>query len=166
MSDASAINEIVVNLDDQVRVYRRLLDLSQAQLVALQAQDVRTVHAILQEIELAMLERSKVDQRRSEVLMHIAQQLGIALEDVTASLLQQRADAPIGEAIANASAELRGLVGDLDGVVARNRALLEHELAIIDHMVHGMTTVPDKPTYAADGGQREAARLKLLDAQV
>lgn len=163
----SAIPGILANLDEQVRLYRHLLTLSTAQLEALQRHDVRAVHAILQEIELAMLERAKVERRRADLLMAIASELGVPLDEVTATLLSQISDAPVAEAIAAASTELRALIVELDLVVGKNRVLLEHELAIIDHMVKGMTTsAAVAPTYGKTGAQADAPRLKILDAQV
>jgi hypothetical protein len=162
-----AIARIVTNLDDQVRIYEHLLGLAQRQFEALNRQDVRVVHAVLQDIELAMLERGKVEVRRAEALEAIAGELGIPMQEVTASLLQQVSDAPIAEAIAAASAHLRRLIGDLDAVVGKNRVLLEHELGVIDHLVKGMTTNRvSPPTYGQTGVQADAPRLKILDAQV
>lgn len=162
----SRIAEMVLNLEDQVRIYRQLLDLSQAQLVALRAQDVHAVHAVLQEIEVTMLERSKVEQRRSALLEAIARELGVPVAEVTASLLSQVADESVGAAIADASRRLGELVAELARVVERNRVILEQELAIIDHMVKGMTAVPAAPTYGQTGAQTEVSRLKILDAKV
>ena len=162
-----AVQEIVLNLGDQVRLYHRLLDLAQAQLAALQQQDVRLVHAILQEIEMVMLDRSKVEQRRGVAINTVAAELGIPSDEITASLLQGIADVPLAQALESASAKLRGLVKELDVVVGKNRVLLEHELAVIDHMVKGMTAVPAaNATYGKTGAQHELPRLKILDAQV
>ena len=168
MSRIRAIaHELCTNLEDQVRVWRRLLDLSQAQLTALQAQDVQSVHAILQEIEMTMVDRSRTELRRSMLIDQTANELGVTTADVTRDLISAHCDAPIASALATASAELRDLVTGLDDVVARNTALLEQELAIIEIMVRGATEDRSvRTTYGKSGNQSEAPRLRLLDAQV
>lgn len=168
MSRIRAIaHELCTNLEEQVRVWRRLLDLSQAQLTALQSQDVHAVHAILQEIEMTMLDRSRTELRRSMLIGQVATELGVPAADVTRELVAARCDAPIAEALATASDELRELVSGLDDVVARNTALLEQELAIIEIMVRGATEDRSvRTTYGKSGNQSEAPRLRLLDAQV
>lgn len=160
-------HELCTNLEDQVRVWRRLLDLSQAQLTALQSQDVHSVHAILQEIEMTMLDRSRTELRRSMLVEQAATELGVPSSEVTRDLVMQRCDAPIATALETASSELRELVTGLDDVVARNTALLEQELAIIEIMVRGATEDRSvRTTYGKSGNQSDAPRLRLLDAQV
>jgi hypothetical protein len=162
----AAIHELVANLHDQVRIYRRLLDLSQAQVGALQRHDVHAVQAVLQEIELAMLERSKVDQRREHAIAAVASRLGIAVEEVTAARLQHAAPGALGATIADASAELKDLIAQLDTVVARSNALLQHELQLIEFMMDGLTTVRETPTYQRAGTQGDGVRRSILDTAV
>lgn len=160
------VGEIVLNLQEQVRAWRRMLDLSQAQRVALEAQDVHGVHAILQDIEVAMLDRSRTEVRRSVLVAQAASMLGIEPEAVTRDLLVGCCDATLAAQLEAASDELRVLVVELDSVVARNRALLEQELAIIEVLVEGATVdTTARATYGKHGNQTEAPRLRLLDAQ-
>ena len=167
MTAAPVAHDVLVNLQDQVRVYGHLLNLSQAQLAAVQAKDVHSVHAILQELEMTMMERARLEQNRSFLLTRAGLELGVPAAEVTAAKLQATTDAAIGQAISRCSEELKAIVMQLDSVVARNRALLEHELAVMDHLVKGMTVDRTAtPTYMRSGAQREAGRLRLLDAQV
>lgn len=163
----SIAHELCLNVQEQVRVWRRLLDLSLAQLQALQQQDVHSVHAILQEIEIAMLERSRTEVRRGVLLEQAAASLGIPSAQVTRDVIAAQCDAPLGEALGRAAEELRALVVELDAVVARNAAMLEQELAIIEVLVRGATVdTSARTTYGKHGMQQEAPRLRLLDAQV
>lgn len=162
----SAVNEIVANLQEQVRVYRRLLELSQAQVDALLQQDVHTVHGVLQEIELSMLDRAKVEQYRTVVLDRICAETGLTIGEITASRLAQLAEPAIAEAITSCSTELQGLIKELDAVVDKSRALLEQELAVIDGVIHGITVVAEPATYERTGDSSERTRRKLLDMQV
>ncbi|MCW2924151.1 MAG: hypothetical protein JWM98_1555 [Thermoleophilia bacterium] len=163
----SIAHELCLNLEEQTRVWRRLLDLSHAQLAALEVQDVHSVHAILQEVEIAMLDRSRTEVRRGVLLAQAGALLEIAPDQVTRDIIAEHCDAPLGQALAVAAEELRALVVELDAVVGRNTAMLEQELAIIEVLVRGATIdTSAQKTYGKHGMQQEAPRLRLLDAQV
>jgi hypothetical protein len=162
----AALHELVANLHDQVRIYRHMLALSQAQVDALQRHDVNAVQAVLQDIEHAMLERSKVDQRRTRAIEGVAAAINRPVEHVTATLLEQLAPGTDGQAIATASAELKALIRELDDVVARSSALLQHELQLIDFMMHGLTAVRETPIYERAGVQADVGRRSILDTAV
>lgn len=158
--------ELVLNVQEQARAWKRLLDLSQAQRAALEAQDAPTVHGILQEIEVAMLDRSRTEVRRGMLINQAAAHLGIEPGDVTRDLITACCDADLGGRLEQAADELKVLVVELDAVVARNAALLEQELSIIEVLVQGATTDSTaRSTYGKQGVQQEAPRLRLLDAQ-
>lgn len=167
MSAQLIAHEVLSNLTDQVRLYRHLLNLSEAQLAAVRTQDVHSVHAILQEIEMSMLDRARLEMLRADLIRRIAAELGIEIEQVTAARLRQITDASISSQIERAAEELRQVITELDRVVACNRSHLEHELAVVDQMVKGMTVDRTAtPTYLRTGAEAQQGRLKLLDAQV
>ncbi len=163
----SIAHELCTNLDEQTRVWRRLLELSQAQLAALQVQDVHGVHAILQEIEVAMLDRSRTEVRRGVLLAQAGALLGVHPDEVTRDVITAHCDAPLAQALTAAAEELKVLVVELDALVARNAAMLQQELEIIEVLVRGATVdTKGQKTYGKQGTQQEAPRLRLLDAQV
>jgi hypothetical protein len=160
-------HEVCLNVQEQTRVWRRLLDLSLAQLQALQSQDVHSVHAILQELEVAMLERSRTEVRRGMLLNQAAVVLEIPVDDITRDILVEHCDESLAQELVRSAEELRALIVELDAVVARNSAMLEQELAIIEVLVRGATVdTTARTTYGKHGMQQEAPRLRLLDAQV
>jgi hypothetical protein len=167
-STVEAITDLAANLDAQVELYSRMLELSQRQLAALRTRDVHGVHNTLQELELAMLERGRLEARRNELVATVARELHVAEDDVSVSLLQSRcAGLDIAGRIETASATLKGIVGELDRIVSANSALLEHEINAVDHMVKGLTVVRTAtPKYLRNGSQAGPVRIKLLDAQV
>jgi hypothetical protein len=161
-----AAHDMLANLEAQVAIYRRLLNLTQAQVAALRERDVKTVHAVLQEIELAMLDRGKIELQREQLLNVLAKELGVPVGEITVTLLQGIVDEPIAEVLGRCSNELKHLIGDLDLVIARSRGLLEQELQLIDTMVLGVTRKADALTYGRTGNHGDVDRLKILDAQV
>lgn len=164
---ADIAHELTSNVREQVAVWQRLLTLSQAQRQALEAQDVQSVHALLQEIEVAMLDRSRTEVRRSMLIAQAGGVLGIPAQDVTRDAIVACCDPVQGEQLVIAAEQLRVLIVELDAVVGRNTAMLEQELAIIEVLVQGATVdASARPTYGKHGMQQEAPRLRLLDAQV
>ncbi len=160
------VEEIAGNVQEQVRVWQRLLQLSQVQREALERQDAPMVHTALQEIEVAMLDRSRAEVRRGMLLAQAAAHLGMDVEDVTRDVLVGCCPRELGERLEQGAEELRSLIVELDAVVGRNAAMLEQELAIIEVLVQGATTdVAVRPTYGKHGTTHEAPRLRLLDAQ-
>ena len=168
MSTIQAVaSELCLNVREQARVWQRLLDLSIAQLKALQVQDVHAVHAVLQELEVAMLDRSRTEVRRGMLLTQAAGLLGLPLESLTRDVIVTYCEPELANELVTASEELRSLVVELDAVVARNSALLQQELQIIEVLVKGATVDTSvRATYGKHGMQQEAPRLRLLDAQV
>ena len=125
------------------------------------------MHAILQEIDMTMMGRARLEAVRADLIERAAIELGCEQHEVTSSRLRAFTDNASGAEITRCADELRGIVEELNQIVARNRALLEHELAVIETMVRGMTEDRSAtPVYEKNGAQREAVRLKLLDAQV
>jgi hypothetical protein len=125
------------------------------------------VHAVLQEIEVVMLDRSRVEVRRGMLLQQAAAVLGMPVADVTRDVLVACMEPAEAAQLVQAAEELRALVVELDAVVGRNAALLEQELAIIEVLVEGATIDTSvRATYGQHGTQSEAPRLRLLDAQV
>ncbi|MCW2927565.1 MAG: hypothetical protein JWM86_1533 [Thermoleophilia bacterium] len=168
MSGIEAVTrELCLTVQEQARVWRRLLDLSLAQLDALKSQNVHGVHAILQELEVTMLERSRTEVRRGILLQQAATMLDVPVEAITRDVLVEHVDPQLAASLVEAAEELRALVVELDAVVGRNTVLLEQELAIIEVMVRGATVDSSaRVTYGKHGMQHEAPRLRLLDAQV
>ena len=148
--------ELTRNVQEQVRVWGRMLELSRQQLAALQVQDVHTV-----------LERSRTEVRRGILLAQAAAVLGMAQDDVTRDVIAAHCDPMTAQQLGVAAEELRSLIVELDAIVHRNSALLEQELSIIEVMVKGATVdTTQRATYGKQGTQTEAPRLRLLDAQV
>lgn len=160
-------SELALNVDEQARVWRRLLELSMVQMQALSVQDVHTVHGVLQEIEVTMLERSRTEVRRSVLLAQAGAVLGIPHDAVTRDVISAHCEPATAERLRVAAEELRSLIVELDAIVHRNSMLLEQELSIIEVMVKGATVdTTQRATYGKHGTQTEAPRLRLLDAQV
>ena len=164
---AAVVTQIIANLGDQIRIYDHLLGLTRFQAEALARRDAQGVHVILQEIEIGMLERGKCEFRRAQLLDQSAKLIGIAPDEVTATRLAQLAGLRLGQQLMSAAAHLKQIMAELDDVVSRNRATLEFELSIVDHVVLAMTVSSEPMSgYGRTGIEVEQPRMRILDAQV
>lgn len=164
---AQIVASITENLNDLIRVHERMLDLTQQQTRALAARQPQRVFELLQEIEVAMIDRTKAEARRSDLITQAAQVAGVPADNVTVQLLAQLGGIQAGSALEQAAARLKPIVASLAEVVSKNRASIEYELGMLDHMVKGITTRRDvRPAYSRTGATVDVPRMKILDAQV
>lgn len=167
MSARELVSELCICFQNELRLYRTLLDLSLAQHKALRDKEVRAVHAILQEVEIEMLERSKAEVRRGKVIQSLAEALEVSPDVIDRDLICSVVEGDVAETIITVSDELKSLVHELDKVVAMNRSLIEHELELITSTVKWMTTDRSvKSGYKKGGLQAEPPKIRLLDAHV
>ncbi len=164
---AQIVASITENLNDLIRVHERLLDLTQQQTRALTERQPQRVFELLQEIEVAMIDRTKAEARRSDLINQASQVAGVPASDISVPMLAQLGGIQAGSALEQAAAKLKPIVAALGDVVSRNRATIEYELGMLDHMVKGITTRRDvRPAYSRTGAAVEVPRMKILDAQV
>lgn len=164
---AQIVTSITENLNELIQVHERLLGLTHEQSRALADRNPQRVHELLQEIEIAMIDRTRAENRRAALITQAAQAAAVAEQDVTIDLLGRLAGIQLGSALEQAGAQLKKLIGDLADIVSRNRATLEYELGMLDHMVRGITTRRDvQPSYGRTGQAVDVPRMKILDAQV
>lgn len=159
--------DVHANIVLQIHIWQRLLNLSEVQAQALKNQDVHSVHAVLQEIELTLLERSKAEHQRLVLIEYVALELGMEIAQVTREIITAYCDDTLAKEIIDAAETLKSLIQELRFSVERNTSLLKQELEIIDVLVRGATE--DRTTvstYVKTGTRSEVPRLCILDAQV
>ena len=132
---------VLDHLDDQLASARRLLDAILRQGVATRKQDVDSVIACLTEIQGEMERRGVLEQQRTNLLVGAAGRLQRQPHEVTLDALASLMSPLEGQAAKERSAELRGLLSEIQREHHVNRALMRQELAFLDHLVR---------TFAAD----------------
>lgn len=164
---AALIEQFEHNLSEQLAIYRRIAQLNVAQGECLRRRDPAGVHDTLQQLEVAILERGKVEARRASLIGQAARILGVPGDEVSVEMLTRTAGIQSGSRLAQLSEDLKQALAELQSIVARNRASLEFELEVVDHLVKGMTEQRGhRPLYGRTGAHGEVPRLKILDAQV
>ncbi len=162
--------EVLAHLDAQVQSAQRLLEVVLQQGVAIRARDVHAVVRFAGLLHGEMSRRQAIEQERSRLLAHSGELLGIAPEAVTLTRLATLM-APARAELAHArSAQLRGLLHELQREHACNRALMRLELSFLDHLMtslaldgaHGYDPKGSTSSASAAGGRAHGA-LHVLD---
>jgi hypothetical protein len=135
--------EVLSHLDAQLDSARRLLDLILRQGVAIRAQQVDEVLARLSDIQVEMELRGQLEQQRTALLNRAGAQLGVAGHAITLDALATLMDPASAADARGRSAELRGLLTEIQREHTVNRALMRQELAFLDHLTRMMSGQED-----------------------
>jgi FlgN protein len=126
---------VLAHLDAQVESAQRLLEVVLQQGVAIRARDVHAVVRFAGLLHGEISRRQGIEQERSRLLEHSATLLGISPEAVTLTRLSTLMDPARAELAQARSAQLRGLLHELQREHACNRALMRLELSFLDHLM-------------------------------
>jgi hypothetical protein len=163
---------VLGHLADQLASARRLLDAVLRQGAATRRQDVEGVLACLTEIQGEMERRGALEGDRTDLLLRAADVLRRQPHEVTLDALASLMS-PTDAALARErSAELRGLLDEIQREHVVNRALMRQELAFLEHLVR-LVGAEDQPGYRPGGvgmGGRglspaPSSRHRVLDLQ-
>jgi hypothetical protein len=151
---------------DQLASSRRLLDAVLRQGAATRRQDVDGVLACIAEIQGEMDRRGKLEVERAQLLVRSAGMLGRQPHEVTLDALVTLMPPADAELARERSAELRGLLSEIQREHVVNRALMRQELAFLDHLVR-LVGAEEEPGYRPPSGSAPApaSRHRVLDLQ-
>ncbi len=168
--DRALASDVLSHLDAQIESARRMLELVLEQGAAIRARDVHAVVRLAGILRGEMGRRQLLEEERSRLLARSGQRLGVPSEQVTLVRLSALMDAARAERANARSAELRGLLHELQRVHSTNRALMQIELGFLDHLM-GMLALDGVNGYDTQGSARPIARsrqrgsLHVLDLQ-
>jgi hypothetical protein len=140
---------IIRHLDAQLASARRLFDYVLRQGKAIRAQDVDAVLARLSDIQTEMELRSGMESERSALLAAAGVELGVPGPTVTLDAICELMTAEQATQARERSAQLRGLLAEIQREHTINRALMRQELAFLDHLTRllaGATELGYEPT--------------------
>ena len=126
--------DVLRHLDAQIASARRLLDAVLRQGAAIRNRDVDAVLARLGEMQAEMERRSSLERDRVRILTQAGGGLGVAAHTVTLEALTQLLNPNEADAAKTRSAELRGLLAEVQREHVVNRALMRQELAFLSHL--------------------------------
>jgi hypothetical protein len=148
---------VLGHLGGQLDSARRLLDAVLRQGVATRRQDVEAVLACLTEIQGEMERRAAMETERADLLVRAAGMLGRQPHEVTLDLLTSLMAPHEGAIARERSAELRGLLNEIQREHVINRALMRQELAFLEHLTR-LVGAEEEPGYRPPGEQPGAQR--------
>jgi hypothetical protein len=151
LSAAPIAGDVLAHLDGQISSARRLLAVVLRQAGAIRRRDIDGVLATMTDIQGEMTSRGKLESERTELLHRTGGMLGIRAEAVTLSeLTSLMDDAEADDALAR-SAELRGLLGEVEREHAINRALMRQEMSFLEHLTRMLGLAPEAGGYGPSG---------------
>jgi hypothetical protein len=133
--DRALSADVLAHLDAQLASARSLLEVVLEQGAAIRARDVHRVVRMAGILRGEMGRRQLLEEERAHLLARSGQRLGIPAETVTLALLATLMGHGEAELAQARSAELKGLLGELQREHACNRALMQIELGFLDHLM-------------------------------
>jgi hypothetical protein len=126
--------DVLRHLDAQIASARRLLDAVLRQGAAIRNREVDAVLARLGEMQAEMERRSSLERDRVRLLTQAGSGLGVAAHTVTLDALAQLLNPHEALAAKSRSAQLRGLLAEVQREHVVNRALMRQELSFLSHL--------------------------------
>jgi len=168
--DRDLVAEVLSHLRAQIASARSLLGVVLEQGAAIRARDVQTVVRLAGILRGEMGRRQLLEEDRSRLLTRSGERLGVAAEGVTLGQLATLMDSADGELANGLSAELKGLLHELQREHSCNRALMQIELGFLDHLM-GVLALDGVNGYDTSGSSTSITRprphgaLHVLDLQ-
>jgi hypothetical protein len=164
--DDGLSEDVLAHLEAQILSARRLLVVVLELGAAIRARDVHTVVRLAGLLHGEMSRRELIEQERANLLERAGAMLGVPPEAVTLTRLGTLLDDADTELAHARSAELRGLLHELQREHSCNRALMRLELSFLDHLMSSLA-LDAAPGYdpRGAGAPRPRARdaLHVLD---
>ena len=123
--DRALTAEVLMHLDKQVDSVHSLLEIVLEQGVAIRAREVHAVVRLAGILRGEMSRRELIEEQRTLLLARSGQRLGIPAEQVTLARLTTLMDRDSAERAIARSAELRGLLHEVQREHSCNRALMQ-----------------------------------------
>jgi|ERR1700722_2318221 len=150
-------SEVLRHLDAQIASARGLLGVVLEQGAAIRERDVQAVVRLAGILRGEMGRRQLLEEERSRLLVSCGERLGVPAQTVTLtglSTLMSKADADRAGAL---SAELKGLLHELQREHTANRTLMQLELGFLDHLM-GMLAMDGVNGYDPQGSSTPITR--------
>jgi hypothetical protein len=161
MTASPIAGDVLAHLDAQLDSARRLLAQVLRQSGAIRRRDVDGVLATMTDIQGEMASRTRLESERTRLLVNAGALLGVAAETVTLSELTGLMDDADADEARTRSAELRGLLAEVEREHAINRALMRQELSFLEHLTRMLGGMPEAGGYGPGPGIHPTGRSSL-----
>jgi len=152
---------VLSHLAAQIGSAERLLQIVLQQGAAIRAKNVHEVVRLAGLMHGELTRRQELEEERGHLLNEAGAKLGLAPGAVTVSALCALMDPQSAARVTKRSAELRGLVHELQREHLVNRALMKLELSFLDHLMKTLSLEAgpgyDSTGVSGSGNGRQAA---------
>jgi len=133
--DALLTGDVLAHLEAQLLAARHLLGIVLEQGAAIRRRDVQQVVRLAGMLQAEMQRRYVLEDERMRLLRRAGGKLSMAPELVTLTMLEGLMEPDAAGGTRQRSAELRGLLAEIQREHTVNRALMAQELAFLDHLL-------------------------------
>lgn len=169
--DPVLTGDVLAHLDAQLESARRLLGIVLDQGAAIRRRDVKEVVTQTGLLQVELERRTVIERDRARLLERAGLALRVAPGAITIGMLDAVMDPTRAPQARSRSAELRGLLEEVQREHHVNRVLMSQELAFLDHLLRladsdrnlGYDSAGD---HSRNTAPRLAARHRMLDVEV
>ncbi len=167
-ADQLLAGDVLAHLDAQLVAAQRLLSVVLEQGAAIRRRDVQNVVRLAGMLQVEMQRRQMLEDERMRLLNRAGSKLSLAGEQVTLTMLEALMDSSSAAETRQRTAELRGMLAEIQREHTVNRALMTQELAFLDHLLRlaggagGYDAAGDHATPGAGGSAR---RRRVFDLE-
>lgn len=151
--------EVLRHLDAQIASARSLLGVVLEQGAAIRERDVQSVVRLAGILRGEMGRRQLLEEERARLLTRCGERLGVAAESVTLHELTKLMRVAEGERASSRSAELKGLLHELQREHSTNRAVMQVELGFLDHLM-GLLALDGVSGYDPHGSSTSITKAR------
>ncbi len=127
--------DVLAHLATQLESARRMLAIVLEQAAAIRQRGVAQVVRLANMLQIEMHRREVIESERLELLERAGARLGVSAGDVSIMLLANLMDDDSAAVARAQAAELRGMLLEIQREHTVNRALIQQELAFLDHLL-------------------------------
>jgi hypothetical protein len=157
--DALLTRDVLEHLSTQLESARRMLAIVLEQATAIRQRAVPQVVRLATSLQTEMHRREVIETDRLALLQRAGAQLHVSSGDVSIAMLANLMDDESAEIARNRTAELRGMLLEIQREHTTNRALMQQELAFLDHLLR---LAGNAGGYDSGGDQAKVRRRKPL----
>ena len=157
--DAVLTRDVLSHLASQLESARRMLAIVLEQAAAIRERAVPQVVQLATSLQTEMHRREVIEAERLQLLERAGVHLGVSPADVSISMLANLMDEESAAVARDRTAELRGMLLEIQREHTTNRALMQQELAFLDHLLR---LAGNAGGYDSGGEQAKVRRRRPL----
>jgi flagellar biosynthesis/type III secretory pathway chaperone len=162
-SDPLLTSDVIEHLEVQLQSARRMLAVVDEQGAAIRERNVPEVVRLAAALQAEMHRRELLEAERLRILERATVPLRMAVEDITINMLTVLMDPESARLAAARTQELRSILLRVQREHGTNRALMQQELAFLDHLLR---LAGSAGGYGKGGNQAVRRRAPLLHRPV